>query len=79
MRKTTHLVRDVTLPATGVDETDNLPIGITKTLHMPQFIMVFTSFDVNCRKLGPDILFYFHIIYLFLKVSPFCTLSVLFP
>ena len=45
MRKTTRLVCDVTLPATGVDKTDNLPIGITETLHMPRLIMVFTSFD----------------------------------
>ena len=49
MRQTTRLVSDVTLPATGVDKTDNLPcnlpIGITETLHMPRFIMVFTSFD----------------------------------
>ena len=45
MRKTTWLVCDVTLPATGVDKTDNLPIGITETiLHMPQLIIVFTSF-----------------------------------
>ena len=45
MRKTTRLVCDVTPPATGVDQTDNLPIGITETLHMPLLIMVFTSFD----------------------------------
>ena len=45
MRKTTCLVCDVPLPATGVDKTDNLSIGITETLHMPQLIMVFTSFD----------------------------------
>ena len=45
MRKITCLVCDVTLPATGLDETDNLPIGITETLHMPRLIMVFTSFD----------------------------------
>ena len=45
MRKTTCLVCAVMLPVTGVDKTDNLPIGITKTLHMPKFIMVFTSFD----------------------------------
>ena len=32
-RKTTRLVCDVTLPATGVEKTDNLPIGITETLH----------------------------------------------
>ena len=46
-RKTTRLVCDVTLPATGVEKTDNLPIGITETLHVPRFIylMVFTSFD----------------------------------
>ena len=44
IRMTTSLVCDVTLPA-GVDKTDNLPIGITETLHMPQIIMVFTSFD----------------------------------
>ena len=30
---------------TGVDKTDNLPIGITETLHVPRLIMVFTSFD----------------------------------
>ena len=40
MRKTTRLVCDVTLPATGVDKTD-----ITENLHMPRLIMVFTSFD----------------------------------
>ena len=45
MRKTTRPVLDVTLPATGVDKTDNLPIGITETVHMPRLIMVFTSFD----------------------------------
>jgi hypothetical protein len=45
MRKTTCLVCAVALPATGVDKTDNLPIGITETLHMPRLIMVFTSFD----------------------------------
>ncbi|CAL8255868.1 unnamed protein product [Arctogadus glacialis] len=45
LRKTTVLVCDVTLPATGVDKTVNLPIGITETLHMPRLIMVFTSFD----------------------------------
>ena len=45
MRKTTSLVGAVTLPATGVDKTDNLPSGITEILHMPQLIMVFTSFD----------------------------------
>ena len=45
MRKTTCLVCDVTLSATGADKTDNLPIGITETLHMPRFIMIFTSFD----------------------------------
>ena len=45
MSKTTCLVCDITLPATGVDKTDNLPIGITETLYMPQLIMVFTSFD----------------------------------
>ena len=45
MRKTTRLVCDVTLPATGVDKADNLPIGITEILHMPQLVMVFTSFD----------------------------------
>jgi hypothetical protein len=28
-----------------VDKTDNLPIGITETLHMPRLIIVFTSFD----------------------------------
>ena len=26
---------DVTFPATGVDKTDHLTIGITETLHMP--------------------------------------------
>ncbi|CAL8371697.1 unnamed protein product [Boreogadus saida] len=41
----TRLVCDVTLPATGLEKTDNLPIGITETLHVPRFIMVFTSFD----------------------------------
>ena len=45
MRKTPRLVCDVTLPATGVDKTDNLPIGITETRHMPQLIMFFSSFD----------------------------------
>ena len=45
MRKTTFLVCDVTLPATGADKTNNLPIGITETLHMPRLIMVFTSSD----------------------------------
>ena len=45
MRKTTCLVCDVTLPATGVDKTDNLPIGITETLQIPRLIMVFTSFE----------------------------------
>ena len=35
----------VTLPATGMDKTDNLPIGINETIHMPQLIMLFTSFD----------------------------------
>ena len=45
MRKTTLLICDVTLPSTGVDKTDNLPIGITETLHKHRFIMVFTSFD----------------------------------
>ena len=45
MRKTTHLDCDVTLPATGVDEIDNPPIGITENLHMPRLIMFFTSFD----------------------------------
>ena len=45
MRKTTCLVCDVTLPATVLDKTDNLPIGITETLHVPRFMMVFTSFD----------------------------------
>ena len=45
MRKTSQLVCDVTLPATGVEKTDNLPIGITETLHVPRFMMVFTSFD----------------------------------
>ena len=44
MRKTTRLVCDITLPATGVDKTDNLPIGISETLHMPRLIVVFTSF-----------------------------------
>ena len=43
MRKTTQC--DITLPATGVDKADNLPIAITLKLHMPRFIMVFTSFD----------------------------------
>ena len=45
MRKTTCLVCAVTLPATGVDKTANLPIGINETPHIPQLIMVFTSFD----------------------------------
>ena len=45
IRKTTCLVCDVSLPATGVDKNDNLPIGITDTLHMPRLIMVFTSFE----------------------------------
>ena len=45
MRTTTRLVNDDTLPATGVDKTDYLPIGICETLHMPELIMVFTSFD----------------------------------
>ena len=45
MRKTTCLVCAVMLPATGVDKTENLPIGITENLHMPRFIMVFTSFN----------------------------------
>ena len=45
MRKTTCLVCDVTLPATVLDKTDNLPIGITETLHMPRLKMAFTSFD----------------------------------
>ena len=44
-RKTTRLVCDVTLPATGVEKTDNLHIGLTETLHVPRFIVVFTSFD----------------------------------
>ena len=39
------LVCDVTLPATGVDKSDNLTIGITETRHMPRLMMVFTSFD----------------------------------
>ena len=45
LRKTTRLVCDVMLPATCVDKTDSLPIGITANLHMPRLIMVFTSFD----------------------------------
>ena len=45
MRKTTCLVCDVTLAATGVDKTDNLPISTTDNLHMPRLMMVFTSFD----------------------------------
>ena len=44
-RKTTRLVCDVTLPATAVEKTDILPIGLTETLHMPRLIVVFTSFD----------------------------------
>ena len=54
MRKTTCLVCDATLPATGMDKTDNLPIGITETLHigLPRFIMVFTSFDAFILPLG---------------------------
>ena len=45
MRMTTCLVCDVRLLATGVYKTDNRPIGITETIHMPRLIMVFTSFD----------------------------------
>ena len=41
MRKTTCLVWDVTLPATGVDKTNNLPIGITEALRMPRFIRLY--------------------------------------
>jgi hypothetical protein len=39
MRKTVYYTLVVTLPATGVDKTDNLllPIGITETLHMPNY------------------------------------------
>ena len=44
MRKTTCLVCAIPLPATGVDKTDNLPIGITETLHMPRLIVLFISF-----------------------------------
>ena len=40
MRKTTCLICDVKLSATGMDKIDNLPIGMTETLHMPQLIMV---------------------------------------
>ena len=40
----THRCLVTPLPATGVDKTDNLPIGINKTLHMPRLIVVFTSF-----------------------------------
>ena len=36
-RKTTRLVCDVTLPATGVEKTDNLPIGITETARAPTY------------------------------------------
>ena len=39
MRKTTCLVCAVTLPATDLDKTNNLSIGITETLHVPQLIM----------------------------------------
>ena len=46
MRRTTCLVCAVTLPATGLDKTKNLPNGIIETLHMPKLIMVCTSFDV---------------------------------
>jgi hypothetical protein len=52
MRKTTHLVRDVTLPATGVDETDNLPIGITKTPHAPKEVNGFHLFRCFYPPLG---------------------------
>ena len=45
MRKTSRLVCDVTLSATGVDKAYNLPIGITENLHMPRLVMIFTSFD----------------------------------
>ena len=45
MRKTACLVCAVTLPATGVDKTANLPTGITETPHMPKLIMVVTSLD----------------------------------
>ena len=45
MRKTARLVCDVTLSATSVDMTNNLPIGMTETLHMPRLVMTFTSFD----------------------------------
>ena len=44
MRRTTCMcvyVCDVTLP--GVDKADNLPIGITETLHMPRIIMVYNG------------------------------------
>ena len=40
----THRCLVTPLPVTGVDQTDNLPIGITKTLHMPRLIVVFNSF-----------------------------------
>ena len=52
IRKTTCLICDVMLPATGADKTDNLPIGITETLHMPRLIMVFISFDAFILPLG---------------------------
>ena len=39
MRQTTCLICDVMLPVTGVDKNDNLSIGITETLHVPQLIM----------------------------------------
>ena len=52
MRKTTRLVCDVTLPATGVDKTDNLPISITENLHMPRLIMFFTSVILPLEKSG---------------------------
>jgi hypothetical protein len=40
----------VTLPATGVDKTDNLPIHITETLHMPVLIMVFILLSSPWKK-----------------------------
>ena len=45
MRKNACLLCAVTLPATGADKTDNLPIGITENRHMSRLIRVFPSFD----------------------------------
>ena len=46
MRKTTRLVCDVTLPATGADKTDHLPIGITETLHIFHLFRSFYPMDL---------------------------------